>query len=45
VKYEAGVQLPVKRHFTTEVYLGLQNTWGATPSSTVGYGLTLVFSY
>lgn len=44
-KYEAGVQLPVASHFTTEVYLGLQNTWGTTPSSTVGFGLTLVFSY
>ena len=45
VKYEAGVQLPVRSHFTTEVYLGLQNSWGASPSSTVGFGLTLVFSY
>jgi hypothetical protein len=45
VKYEAGVQLPVRRHFTTDIYLGLQNNWGTAPSSTVGFGLTLVFSF
>jgi hypothetical protein len=45
VKYEAGVQLPVLRHLTAEVYGGLQNSWTSQPDQVYAFGLTLVVSY
>lgn len=45
VKYEAGLQLPVLRHFTAEAYWGYQISWTSSPSPISAVGLTLVFSY
>ena len=45
VKYEAGVQLPILKHFTAEVYGGLQNSWTNQPDQIYAFGLTLVASY
>jgi hypothetical protein len=45
VRYEAGVQLPMLAHFTTEVYAGYETYWHSTPSHVAGAGLNLVLSW
>ena len=45
VRYEAGVQLPVVSHFTTEVYAGYETYWNTTPSHVAGAGINLVLSW
>jgi hypothetical protein len=45
VRYEAGVQLPVLAHFTTEVYAGYETYWHTTPAHVAGAGLNLVLSW
>jgi hypothetical protein len=45
VKYEAGVQLPLLRHFTVEVYGARQNVWTSQPDQISAIGLTLVASF
>ena len=45
VKYEVGMQLPVLKHFTAEIYGGLQNSWTSESSRIYAFGITLVVSY
>lgn len=45
VKVEAGVQLPVRRHLTVELYGAWQNGWTGQPDQISALGLTLVTSF
>jgi hypothetical protein len=45
VRYEAGAQLPVLSHITTEVYAGYETYWHTTPSHVAGAGVNLVLSW
>jgi hypothetical protein len=45
VRYEAGAQLPVLSHITTEVYAGYETYWHTTPSHAAGMGVNLVLSW
>jgi len=45
VKYEAGVQLPILRHWSVEVYGAVQDNWTSQPDKINALGLTLVASF